>query len=226
MNFSEKLAGKTAQLLKEFETTNVYQEVFATNQNHEFIKRFARRLLYEVGSYGPYITSSIFTSIGRLTREGVDIAALLQQLLEEVPHPDLALQGFLQLGGGEAEALARKLSPPAFALASVCTNLAEHGHPTSYLGYLFLLESTTAKLAPLMRERMAGVGLEVPFVTVHALEDPTHTASLARELDRIVQRTPEVSDAIEMGFTYFSAVYPSPLWTHALQSAQREQMSS
>jgi hypothetical protein len=226
MNFSEKLHGKTANLLNAFERTEVYQRVFASSQNQEYLRPFVRRLLYEVGSYGPYITSSIFTSIGRLARYDVDIAPLLQQLIEEVPHPDLALQGFIQLGGNETEARERKLSPPAFALASVCTNLAEHGHPISYLGYLFLLESTTAQLAPLLCERMASVGLEVPFVTAHALEDPTHTASLASELDRIVERKPEVVDAIELGFAYFSAVYPTPLWTYALQTAQQEKTPS
>jgi hypothetical protein len=209
--------------VSEFQASDVHQAIFESQQPPAFTQVFARRLLYEVGSYGPFIVTATFTAMGRLSRICDSIHGFAAHLLDEVPHPNLAMEGFLQLGGSEFDVQERVLSPAAFALASVCFNLAERCHPASYLGYIYLLESTTVVLAPRLRNLLNIAQLEVPFVTVHAEEDVAHTSQIAMAIDSLIETTDDdTSTAIDSGFDYFKAVYPYPIWHHALQRTLQE----
>jgi hypothetical protein len=132
--------------MRDFEASDVYQRFFQSRTDPLFVRTVVRRLLFEIGSYGPWITSATFTAVGRLSHLWPSVESLSAHLLEEVPHPRLAMKGFLGLGGDAGEAARGRLSPAAFAVASVCRRIAEEEHPAAYLGYIYLLESTTVTL--------------------------------------------------------------------------------
>lgn len=222
MRLSDELASRSAALLKEFEHSDVHHGFFQSYTESTAVRTVVRRLLFEVATYGPWITSATFTAVGRLSQIWPNVTPFAEHLLEEVPHPTLAMEGFLALGGEPREAAAGKLSPASFALAAVCRRIAEEEHPTSYLGYVYLLESTTVTLAVRLQDLLASAELEVPFLTVHATEDVGHTRGVAAGIDALVEKMPEARPAIIDGFDYFSSVYPLPIWSSALQAAQRE----
>lgn len=67
MSFSLELADRTDRLLIDFEASDVYQRFFHSRIDPPYVRTVVRRLLLEVGSYGPWITSAMFSAVGRLS---------------------------------------------------------------------------------------------------------------------------------------------------------------
>jgi hypothetical protein len=217
--FSDSLAGKTAELLIDFEKSKVYKQFFSSRADSEFVKAAVGGLLFEVGSYGPFITSATFTGIGRLSHLLSDVRPLMTVVEDELPHPRLALQDSCGLCATTGDGPSPTLSSAAFSVAAVARMIAEFEHPAAFLGYIYLLESTTAELAPRVKSMLDAAGLDVPFVSVHAVEDVAHTARLSRIIDSVVDEIPEAAQAIGLGFDYSSAVYPIPIWKSGYRRA-------
>lgn len=195
---------------------------FQPRTDPEIVRTLVRRLLFEIGSYGPWITSATFTAIGRLSHLGPSIDSMSSRLLEEVPHPRLAMAGFVGLGGDADEAARGKLSPAAYSVAAVCRHIAEVEHPAAYFGYMYLLESTTVTLGVRVRELLESVKLKDKFITVHSKVDVKHTQDIAIDLDSVVEDLPEARGAISDSYDRFAAVYPLPIWNAAFDATTRE----
>lgn len=222
MSLSNELKSKSDLLLEEFGSSEVYSTFFHSFTDPNDVQVVVRRLLFEVATYGPWITSATFTAIGRVSQIWPDVTLFAEHLLEEVPHPRLAMEGFLELGGDKEEAASAKLSPASFALASVCCRIAEDHHPMSYLGYVYLLESTTVTLGVRLKELLMSANLDIEFISKHATEDVEHTQKIAAGIDAVCDAMPDARQAIINSYDYFSAVYPLPIWSTALQAAQLE----
>src|SRR5690606_23420449 len=63
--------------------------------------RLMREVLMEVHSYGKEIIASVFTAIGRFPPVPRVLRAVIEHILDEVPHPELALSDFVRMGGDE-----------------------------------------------------------------------------------------------------------------------------
>lgn len=208
-------------LVQSVERTEVYQTLVNPNTEGQLIVKIMRNIMFETYSYGRFLTEATATAIGRL---GDDrhryIPGLMKHLLSEVGHPEMALTAYVELGGDELTARYARPSPASFALGAVSRQLAQVENPFSYLGYMYLLEGSTAIIAPRFRDVLASVGRPVPFITLHAEEDVEHTKFLAEEISNISQIEREAGDAILIGFDYFAAVYPNPIWAWALEKSR------
>jgi hypothetical protein len=221
-NFSDCLDRKVRELSSAIERTEVLRTLTDPASSNSLVDAIARNILLEVYSYGSYIIAATCTAIGRLGHEYHRIRPLMNHLLDEVSHPEMALKGYVQLGGDEACARAQRPSPAAFAVGAVTAMLARQPSPFSYLGYMYLLEGTTAILAPHFVAALGRRGTRVEFISVHAQEDVEHSRCLREQIDLITRDHPEAADAIEYGFDCFAAVYPHPVWATALHRARQE----
>ncbi|WP_372720626.1 iron-containing redox enzyme family protein [Novipirellula sp.] len=222
MPFSTELKSRSKQVLREFQASDTFQGIFHSRTDPEFIRVVIRRVLFEVATYGPFITSASFTAIGRLCHQWPRVEALAMHLSEEARHPQLAMDGFLLLGGDHDEAAECKLSPAAFAVAAVCEQCGRSGHPAGYLGFMYLMEFTTITLATQARKLLASANLQILHVDMHSKVDIEHVALLDTEINALVESLPETRSAILDGFDRFAAVYPLPLWKFAYETARGE----
>jgi hypothetical protein len=221
-DFLSLLDRKVALVIARVEESEVHRTILDPSTPLPLLIATIRSILFEVGSYGPHITEATFTAIGRLRGHEEFMRPLTSQLLDEVLHPDMAVKGYLQLGGDRVSLGSRRISPEAFAVGAVCRSLGGHERPFCYLGYMFLLEGTTAVLAERYRAALEAKGSEVEFVTAHAREDEEHTRYLRDQIARIVRQVPDAAPAIEYGFDCLAAVYPLPVWSAALSRARSE----
>jgi hypothetical protein len=215
-----RLDQKLAVIVGEIERSEVYRVVVDPATPTPRVLAVVRNILLETYSYGADVTEAVSTAIGRLARRPDLVPPLLAHLGEEVHHAEMALRGFVELGGDAAAARARPLSPAAFAVGAVCLRVARDGDPLGYLGYVYLFEATTAVVAPRFHQALVGRGRPVPFVEVHAVEEARHAADVRGQIDRAVRATPGSAAAIEAGFDYLAAVYPLPVWAPALGEGQ------
>jgi len=184
-----------------------------------------RNILLQTFYYGGHITEAVFTAIGRFPKTQPQLMRpLVDQLLDEVYHPEMAGKDFLRLGGNAARLDPAHISPAAFVVAAVCRAIAERSDPFCYLGFLALLESTT----PVLTERLmpvlhqCGLGNASKFVPVHAREDQKHADLVWRQIDRVAATASAADQAIEFGFDALALVYPRVVWDEALAQTHAE----
>src|SRR5690606_34697563 len=84
VRLSSELAIRTERLLHEFDSSAVSSAFFRSFTDPNAIQIAVRRLLFEVATYGPWITSATFTAIGRLSQIWPDVTLFAEHLLEEV----------------------------------------------------------------------------------------------------------------------------------------------
>ena len=133
--FTNKLERKLHALLTEIEQSEVYQLVSSPNTRPELVTAIIKYILLEVFSYGPHVTEATFTAIGRLRKDRSDLMRpMILHDLSEVDHGEMALKDFIKLGGDEAWARSRLITPASFAMGATCRMLAERENPFSYLG--------------------------------------------------------------------------------------------
>lgn len=220
--FLDNLDRKVADLLGALEKSEAYRVVVDPDADPRLMVAVVRNLLLEVCSYGPHLAAATMASIGRMSSRHKFMRPLVKHILEEVPHSEMALRSYVRLGGDEAVARSRRISPTAFAVAAVARMLADRESPFSYLGYMYLKESTTAVVAAKVRDALQARGKEVEFVDVHAKVDVGHSAFLRDQISSIVREAPDEMEAIDYGFDCYASVYPLPVWSAALDRAGRD----
>jgi hypothetical protein len=146
----------------------------------------------------------------------------MKHLLSEVCHPEMALQAYIKLGGDESQARARRPSPAAYAVGAVSRQLSRTESPFCYLGYMYLLEGSTAIIAPRIRTVLEHLNSPLDFIDEHATEDEKHTDLLATAIQDIVSTFPAAKEDILFAFDCFASVYPTPVWTGAYKRACEE----
>lgn len=224
--FIAKLHQKLQRHLCEIEQSEVYGLVAGPDTPPRLVAGIIKYILLEVFSYGPHVTEATFTTIGRLPKNRPDLMKpMIMHDLSEVDHGEMALRDFIKLGGDEAWARARRITPSSFALGATCRMLAEWEDPFSYLGYMYLFEALTPILTERAQRFLAAKGFPIQaqnFIDVHAEEDIAHTDVLTTLIRKVVQDYPESASAIEYGFDCFAAVYPLPIWKAAMEHARAE----
>jgi hypothetical protein len=222
LEFVDHLDGKLAAHVREVECSEAYRVFLDPQSSTPRLLGLMRNILLEVSSYGPFVIGATCTAIGRLADRPGLIPPLMGQLLEEVSHPTMAFKGYVRLGGDEPGARSRRPSPAAVAVGAVCHLLARDESPFSYLGYMYLLESSTAILAARFQEVLQRRQTQVQFIALHATEDIEHVGLLRNQIARIIGDHPPAAEAIDHGFDCFAAVYPLPVWATALRRADEE----
>jgi hypothetical protein len=204
----------------------VYRIVASRESDVRLVVAIIKNILLEVFSYGPHVTEATFTAIGRLPKDRPDLMKpMILHDLEEVDHGEMALKDYLRLGGDEAFARTRRITPASLVMAATCRMVAEREDPFAYLGYMYLFEGLTPILAERAQRFLAEKGFPAEaqrFIDVHAEEDIGHARGLRNLIIRVVREYPEAAAAIEYGFDCFACVYPLPIWAAALAHAREE----
>jgi len=224
--FVERLDSMVDGLLQKVEASEIYRLVSSPETPSGLVALLVKYILLEVFSYGPHVTEATFTAIGRFPKTRPDLMKpLVLHDLSEVDHGEMALTDFIKLGGNEAWARSRKISPCSFAMAATCRMLGERENPFAFLGYMYPFETLT----PILTERaqgflkMHGFPVEAQvFIDTHAEEDIGHANLLALMVKRVVEDYPDAKAEILYGFECFTQVYPLPIWEHALAMAKTE----
>ncbi len=220
----EQLDAKIQQLLSRIEQCEVYGIIADPKSSPQLTREIVKQILLEVFSYGPHVTEATFTAIGRMPKKYPELMKpMVLHDLEEVDHGEMALQDYVRLGGDEAFARSRRITPESFAMSATCRMLAEREDPFAYLGYMYLFEAMT----PIITER-AQRFLKAKFfpseaqgfIDFHATEDIAHADVLRTLIQRAVDRYGASPEAISYGFDCFAAVYPLPIWDAALRHAR------
>jgi hypothetical protein len=214
---------KHFDLIKRSET---YRVVTDPKTPTELVFAIIKHILLEVFSYGPHVTEATFTAVGRFPKHRPDLMRpAIEHDLEEVNHGEVALVDFVKLGGSEAWARTRKMTPATFSLAGTVRLLATTDSPFAYLGFMYLFESLTPALTSLAQEVLAArqyPKVAQTFIDMHATEDIAHERQLAELIDKVVTAFPLEAENILYGFDCFAVVYPLPIWQSALIRANEE----
>jgi hypothetical protein len=182
-------------------------------------------LLHQVSSYGHELTRSVSTALGRLAaypQFAAIVPRLMESLLGEVTHAEMARKDSVELNPGCVSRADEKPSPAAFAVAAVARLLCEDRHPLTHLGFFYLLEGTTSKVAPRLHEVLMAREIQSPFMKLHAEEDVEHASELANRIREVVEIDPAVAAEIEFGYDCFVLAYPLPVWAAAMERAQAQ----
>jgi hypothetical protein len=221
-----RLHEKLLDHLRKVEQSELYRVATAPETDAQTVATIIKYILLEVFSYGPHVTEATFTAIGRFPKNRPDLMKpMIIHDLSEVDHGEMALRDYIKLGGDEAFARSRRITPESFCMSATCRLLATAEEPWAYLGYMYLFESLT----PILTERAQLIlaakrfpGDAKHFIDFHAKEDIGHSIQLAEFVDRVVNEYSSAEAAIEYGFDCFAAAYPLPIWNAALRHALAE----
>lgn len=153
------------------------------------------------------------------------IHKMLVHQAEEADHGEMALRDYVALGGDEAEARRRRISPASFAVASLWWGLWRMEDPFAYLGALYPFEGLTPLVSQMVRESIVKNGFPanaLEYINFHAEEDIKHANLVRKLLKHVVKNYPPAAESIRTGIEYFLAVYPLPVWQTAFDRARAE----
>jgi hypothetical protein len=224
--FGKLLQSKVQRLLQQVLASPEWLSVTDPGADARYVSAVLKHVLLEIFSYGPHVTEATFTAIGRFPKDRPDLMKpMILHDIEEADHGEMALRDFVRLGGDEAWARARRITPESFAMAATVRLLAQSENPFAYLGYMYPFEALTPVFTERMQKVMAGLkfpGETRHFIDFHAKEDIAHAKALRAFVERVVADYPEAAEAIEYAFDCFAAVYPLPIWRAAINRALAE----
>jgi hypothetical protein len=224
--FAVHLDGKVAAHLAQIQQSEVFQLVADPTTDGRLVTAIVKYVLLEIFSCGPHITEATFAAISRLPKHRPDLMKpMVLHDLSEVDHGEMALRDYVRLGGDEAWARSRRITPASLAMSATCRMIGERESPFAYLGYMYLLESLTPALTAWVQTVLRARGFPTDaqvFIDVHAVEDIEHSRELRDLIVRVLDDYPEATEAIEYGFDCFAQVFPLPIWAAALQHARSE----
>jgi hypothetical protein len=226
VRFAADLDAAMRDVLAGVEASEPWLAVSSSDADPPLVRAVVKHILLEVFSYGPHVTEATFTAIGRLPKTRGDLMqVMINHDLDEVDHGEMALKDFVKLGGDEAFARGRRITPASFAMAATVRMLGEREDPFAYLGYMYLFEALTPILTEKARHFLAAKAFPKDaqhFVDFHATEDIAHAKVLRTLIERVVKDYPSAAASIRSGFDCFAAVYPLPVWAAALERARAE----
>jgi len=224
--FTEHLDQKNRELIAELEQSEYCRHFFSPASSTALIEALTGSLLHEAASYGCHLTIAISTALGRLASHPQWlpwIRPLMESLLGEVSHPELARKDSAKLTHSTQDAATTRPSPAAFAVAAIARFLCEQRHPLTHLGFFYLLEGTTSQIAPRLQEVLEARGIQSPFMKIHARDDAAHVEALRNAITKIVEKDSSIAAEIEYGYDCFAVAYPMLIWNTAANRALASQ---
>lgn len=216
------LNSKNTALVAELDCSEFCKSFFSRRTSKHLIELLIASLLHQVGSYGGQLTRSICTALGRLANDPKwvgQVGPLFEAVLGEVRHPQMAHDDSVKLDPDLKTKKIQTPSPAAFIVGATARLLCQEAHPLTHLGFFYLLEGTTAVMAPRLARVLRGRGVSSPFMKLHATEDKKHATNLKKKICEIVDRDPAVAKEINYGYDCFALAYPLPVWHAAWERA-------
>src|SRR5262249_15101386 len=142
--FGDRLQAKVQSLQQRVLASPEWKSVEDPGADARCVSTVLKHVLLEVFSYGPHVTEATFTAIGRFPKDRPDLMKpMILHDIEEADHGEMALRDFVRLGGDEALARSRRITPESFAMAATVRLLAQNENPFAYLGYMYPFEALT-----------------------------------------------------------------------------------
>jgi pyrroloquinoline quinone (PQQ) biosynthesis protein C len=211
-------------LLEEIKQTEVWQAVTSPTTDSAFMKVIMREVYLEIYSYQPHVIEATIAIIGRMPKaDSRMVQKMLIHQAEEADHGEIALRDYVALGGDEAYARSRRISPASFAVASLWWGVWRMEDPFTYVGALYPFEGLTPIVSQMVREAILKKGFPgqaLEYINFHAEEDIKHANLVRKLLKYVVMTYPTAADSIKTGIEYFLAVYPIPVWMTAYNRAK------
>ena len=221
------LEQNTAQLLQEIVEQDFWKFIMSPDADPKAVVALMRQVYLEIVGYQPDVIEAAIASIAQFPRNMKPrlVKAMLAHQGDEFDHGEMALRDFVGLGGSEAAARSKRMSPEAFAVAGVWWMIARRRDPFAYLGALYLFEGLTPTVTALVKEKLMAKGLtekSLEYVEFHSTEDVKHANLVHFLISEVANTCPETAESIVYGFECFRAVYPIPLWRAAFERARLE----
>lgn len=223
----EHLEMRMHDVIIAFEQSELWQTVLSDDTSPKLISDIMKEVYLEIVMYQPDVIEATIAAIAQMPRT-MDVAMfdeMLHHQVEEFDHGEMALRDYVALGGDEAYARNRRMSPSAFSCAACWRMLCHQRDPFAYLGGLFPFEGLTPIVSEKVRTLLESKGFEstaTEFVEYHATADLEHTEMVKELILRIAEEYPEAKASICYGLEYFLAVYPLPVWNAAFERAKRQ----
>jgi pyrroloquinoline quinone (PQQ) biosynthesis protein C len=214
-DFVSALDARTHSLVEELKMTPIWAAVTSPATNPDFLQAIMREVYLEIYSYQPHVIEAAIAIIGRMPKTDPRmIQKMLLHQAEEADHGEMALRDYVALGGDEHYARTCRISPAAFAVASLWWGLWKMEDPFAYLGALYLFEGLTPIVSRITRD--AVLANEFPanaleFIDFHSEEDIKHTNLVRKLIKHAVKTYPTAAESIATGIEYFLSVYPVPV---------------
>ncbi len=220
------LDGRIADVLREFEASDVWAVVSNPQSDLRLIREIMKEVYLEIVMYQPDVIEATIATIAQMPRT-LDVATfdeMLHHQVEEFNHGEMALRDYVGLGGNEASARQRRMSPSAFSCAAMWRMLCHMRDPFAYLGALYLFEGLTPIVSDMVKRCLKTRGFQAnatEFIEYHSTADLEHTRMVKDLILRVTEEYPESKPSICYGIEYFLAVYPAPVWNAAFRRARK-----
>ncbi len=222
----QHLDGRLQDVLSEFQNSEMWATFSNAETSPEFLGAIMKEIYLGIVMYQPDVIESTIAIIAQMPRY-LDVELfdeMLHHQVEEFNHGEMAMRDYVGLGGDEAIARNRRMTPAAFSTAAMWRMLAHMRDPFAYLGALYPFEGLTPTVSEMVKTILGDRGLadsSTEFVEYHSTADLEHTRLVRELIQRIAREHPESKASMCYGIEYFLAVYPIQGWTEAFERAKK-----
>ncbi len=223
------LENRVSQLVKRIQQEEFWQVVYDTETPQELVHEIMKEIYLEIVGYQPHVIEAAIASIGQFPRSMNPkmIRSMLYHQADEWDHGEMALRDYINMGGDEAFARDRPMSPASFAVAGVWWVITHLRDPFAYIGALYLFEGLTPTVTGLVKDRLRDKGMnedQLEYVEFHSTEDLKHARLVNHLIAETVDKFPDSFEAVQRGYEYFEEVYPIPVWRAAFARAKQRHL--
>lgn len=221
------LESRTQNLLSNIQQEEFWRVLVNPETPPALVQAMMKEVYLEIVGYQPHVIEAAIAAIGQMPRS-MDtrmVRAMLFHQSDEFDHGEMALRDYVGLGGSEAYARNRRMSPESFAVAGMWWMIARLRDPFAYLGALYLFEGLTPTVTGLVKSGLREKGMSdssLEYVEFHSTEDIKHANLVNHMIAEAVRKFPDSVESLKHGYECFEAVYPLPVWRCAFQRAMQQ----
>ncbi|SMB77752.1 iron-containing redox enzyme family protein [Deinococcus hopiensis] len=222
----ERLDQRVQQLVEEVQREEFFQAVTNSNMPVATLREVLKEIYLEISHYQEHIIEASIALIGQMPRslEVRLIEELLHHQAEEFNHGEMAVSDYVGLGGDEAQARSKRMTPSAFGIAALRRMMVHLRDWPAWLGSLYVVETSTPILSGMVKDsfRARGIpGKGLWFIDHHATADLEHADLLRGVLQEVLDAVPTAKEGMLYGPEYYLQLYPKASWQAAYNRAIR-----
>ncbi len=218
------LKGRIENLMEQIKEEPFWMVVTDPATADGLVQEIMKEVYLEIVGYQPFVIEAAIASIGQMPRTMKPnmIRSMLYHQADEWDHGEMALRDYVNMGGDENYARSLPMSPQSFAVAGVWWMITRLRSPYAYLGALYLFEGLTPLITGLVKGNLKNKGMaedQLEYIEFHSTEDIKHARMVDNMIAETIRNFPESLDTMKLGYEYFEAVYPIPVWRAAYERA-------
>ncbi|MDX1933507.1 MAG: iron-containing redox enzyme family protein [Capsulimonadales bacterium] len=219
------LDGKIAALVGQIQQKEYWKVVSSPDSDPRLVQAIMRELYLEIYFYEAQVVEASIACIAQFPRslEERKFKAMLNLMAEEFTHGEVALNGYVALGGDKEFARNAPMSPGAVAMLGVWLAIQYLRDPFVFLGAEYLFENLTSILAEMIEANLAKMGVSgdgLVFITTHAKEDIQHSNLMRHLIEHCTEQYDGAGASIMYGMDCLLFVYPLAMWDAVYERAK------